>query len=150
MSSDNNIRGDVSIHNYATIPGTRGNGWYPGCQLRHREDVTIVVEAGASVSAGRYGVAALGYNGGDVSITNFGLVTGSTNAVNAATTSSGKAVIDNFGHLMGNAAGYNVTFTNEIGGDWSLNGSSAFTGASTLFNSRSDRQQRYLHDFRAH
>ena len=63
------------------------------------------------------------------------MVTGSTYAVNATTTSSGKAVIDNFGHLAGNATGYNATFTNEIGGDWSLNGSSVFTGTSTLVNS---------------
>ena len=53
-------------------------------------NITIVVEIGANISAGRYGVAALGYNGGNVSITNFGLVTGSTYAVNATTTSSGR------------------------------------------------------------
>ena len=62
------------------------------------------------------------------------MVTGSTYAVNATTTSSGTAVIDNFGHLVGNATGYNATFTNEIGGDWSLNGASVFTGTSTLVN----------------
>ena len=131
---DNNIHGNVSIDNYATILAPAGTDGIRGVNYG-TGDVTIVVESGASVSAGRYGVAALGYNGGNVSITNFGLVTGSTYAVNATTTSSGKAVIDNFGHLVGNATGYNATFTNEIGGDWSLNGSSVFTGASTLVNS---------------
>ena len=134
MSPNSNIHGNVSIDNYATIMAAAGTDGIRGVNYG-TGDITIVVEAGAGVTGGRYGVAALGYNGGDVSITNFGSVTGSTNAVNAATTSSGKAVIDNFGHLMGNAAGYNATFTNEIGGDWSLNGSSVFTGVSTLVNS---------------
>ena len=134
MSPDNNIHGDVSIDDYATILAPAGTDGIRGVNYG-TGNVTIVVESGASVSAGRYGVAALGYDGGDVSITNFGLVTGSTYAVNATTTSSGTAVIDNFGHLVGNATGYNATFTNEIGGDWSLNGSSVFTGASTLVNS---------------
>ena len=62
------------------------------------------------------------------------MITGSSFAVNATTTSSGTAAIDNLGHLVGNATGYNATFTNEIGGDWSLNGSSLFTGVSTLVN----------------
>ena len=96
---DNNIHGNVSIDNYATILAPAGTDGIRGVNYG-TGDITIVVESGANISAGRYGVAALGYNGGDVSITNFGLVTGSTYAVNAATTSSGKAVIDNFGHLV--------------------------------------------------
>ncbi len=131
---NNNVHGNVSIDNYATIVAPAGTDGIRGVNYG-TGDITVIVEAGANITGGRYGVAALGYNGGNVSITNSGLVTGSTYAVNATTTSSGKAVIDNFGHLVGNATGYNATFTNEIGGDWSLNGSSVFTGTSTLVNS---------------
>jgi len=130
---NSNIHGNVSIDDYATITAAAGTDGIRGVNYG-TGDITIVVESGAGVTGGRYGVAALGYDGGNVSITNSGLVTGSTDAVNATTTSSGTAVIDNFGHLVGNATGYNATFTNEIGGDWSLNGSSVFTGTSTLVN----------------
>jgi len=130
---DNNIHGNVSIDDYATILAPAGTDGIRGVNYG-TGNITIVVESGAGVTGGRYGVAALGYDGGNVSITNSGLVTGSTDAVNATTTSSGTAVIDNFGHLVGNATGYNATFTNEIGGDWSLNGSSVFTGTSTMVN----------------
>ena len=130
---NNNVHGNVSIDNYATILAPAGTDGIRGVNYG-TGNITIVVEAGADITGGRYGVAALGYNGGNVSITNSGLVTGSTYAVNATTTSSGTAVIDNFGHLVGNATGYNATFTNEIGGDWSLNGASVFTGTSTLVN----------------
>jgi Ca2+-binding RTX toxin-like protein len=46
----------------------------------------------------------------------------------------GTASIDNSGYLGGNASGYNATFTNESSADWSINGSSVFTGTSTLIN----------------
>ena len=130
---NNNVHGNVSIDDYATIVAPAGTDGIRGVNYG-TGNITIIVESGAGVTGGRYGVAALGYDGGNVSITNSGLVTGSTYAVNATTTSSGTAVIDNFGHLVGNATGYNATFTNEIGADWSLNGSSAFTGTSTLVN----------------
>ena len=130
---NNNVHGNVSIDDYATILAPAGTDGIRGVNYG-TGNITVIVEFGANISAGRYGVAALGYNGGNVSITNSGLVTGSTYAVNATTTSSGTAVIDNFGHLVGNATGYNATFTNEIGGDWSLNGASVFTGTSTLVN----------------
>jgi hypothetical protein len=55
-------------------------------------------------------------------------------AVGAITTGAGTASIDNSGYLGGNAIGYNVTFTNELGADWSINGLSPFTGSSTLSN----------------
>ncbi|MGH6708545.1 MAG: hypothetical protein ACREEK_06195 [Bradyrhizobium sp.] len=128
------VHGNVSIDNYANIfaaagaDGIRGVNYGTG-------DITIVIEVGAGVSGGRYGAAALGYNGGNVSITNSGTVTATTDAVIALTTGAGTAIIDNFGHVVGNASGYNVTFTNELGGDWSLNGgTSVFTGNSTLVN----------------
>ncbi len=131
---NNNVHGNVSIDDYATITAAAGTDGIRGVNYG-TGDITIVVEAGAGVTGGRYGVAALGYDGGDVSITNNGTITGTTDAVIAMTTSTGTAVIDNFGHLVGNAAGYNATFTNEIGSDWSLNGgASVFTGVSTLAN----------------
>ncbi|QDW47974.1 hypothetical protein FFI89_032165 [Bradyrhizobium sp. KBS0727] len=131
---NNDVHGNVSIDDYATILAPAGTDGIRGVNYG-TGDITIVVEAGAGVTGGRYGVAALGYDGGDVSITNSGTITATTDAVIAMTTSTGTAVIDNFGHLVGNAAGYNATFTNEIGSDWSLNGgASVFTGVSTLAN----------------
>jgi hypothetical protein len=130
---NNNVHGNVSIDDYATILAPAGTDGIRGVNYG-TGNITIVVESGAGVTGGRYGVAALGYDGGDVSITNNGTVTATTDAVIAMTTSTGTAVIDNFGHVVGNAAGYNATFTNELGGDWSLNGLSVFTGASTLVN----------------
>jgi hypothetical protein len=94
--------------------------------------VTITVEATAVVDGTRFGVGAIGHNGGNVSVTNYGSVTGNTDAIDAITTGSGTATIDNWGQLFGNVAAYDATFTNHD--VWYINGSSAFTGASTLVN----------------
>ena len=93
----------------------------------------VTVEAGAVVSAGRYGVAAFG-SGGNVSVTNDGTIMGTTDAVDATTASTGTVVLDNAGYLSGNVISYNATFTNEASALWSLNGQNVFTGASTLSN----------------
>jgi Ca2+-binding RTX toxin-like protein len=69
-----------------------------------------------------------------VSVTNHATVTGSTAAIDAMTTSTGTVGIDNYGHLIGNITSDNATFTNELPADWSLNGTSVFTGTSTLGN----------------
>ncbi|MEH2620648.1 hypothetical protein V1285_005594 [Bradyrhizobium sp. AZCC 1620] len=131
---NNGVHGDVFVDSHATILAPAGTDGIRAVNYGDG-DITIVVESDSAVMGGRYGVAALGYNGGNVSITNYGLITASTYAVNATTTLSGTAVIDNFGHLIGNATGYNVTFTNELSGGWSLNGLSVFSGTSTLVNS---------------
>jgi hypothetical protein len=130
---DANVHGNVSVDDYASIFAATGTDGIRGANYG-TGTVTIVAEAGALISAGRYGIAALGFEGGNVSVTNYATVTGGTLAVNATTTSTGTAVIDNFGHLIGGVEAYNATFTNEIGGEWSLNGVNTFTGASKLVN----------------
>ena len=135
---DDNVHGNVLVDDYATITAAAGTDGIRGVNYG-TGDIAIIVESGAGVTGGRYGVAALGYDGGDVSITNNGLVRAtdagaSVFSVIATTTSTGTAVIDNLGHVIGNVSAYNATFTNEVGADWSLNGTSLFTGASTLVN----------------
>jgi hypothetical protein len=130
---DSNVHGNVSVDDYASIfapsgtDGIRGTNYGTGT-------ITIIAEAGAIISAGRHGIGALGYDGGNVSVTNYATVTGTTAAIDALTTSTGTAVIDNYGHVVGNVIAYNATFTNELLADWSVNGTNTFTGASTLVN----------------
>ena len=130
---DAGVHGNVLVDDYASIfaaagtDGIRGSNYGTGT-------VTITVEAGAIVSAGRYGIAAQAFDGGDVRVTNYGTVSGGTAAVDATTTGGGTALVDNYGHLIGNVLADNATFINEFGADWSLNGLSTFTGASTLVN----------------
>jgi hypothetical protein len=130
---DNNVHGDVSINDFASILAPAGTDGIGGINYGTGA-VTIIAEAGATIAAGRYGIGALGFDGGDVSVTNYAIVTGSTAAIDAMTTSTGTSTIDNYGHLNGNVTSYNSTFTNEVAADWSLNGISAFTGTSNLVN----------------
>jgi hypothetical protein len=130
---DGNVHGDVSIADFASIiapagtDGIRGDNYGTGT-------VTVVAEAGATITAGLNGIAAFGFDGGDVSITNYATVSGTTAAIDATTTSTGTATIENFGSLTGDVFSYNASFINETGGDWSVNGTSAFTGVSNLLN----------------
>ena len=130
---DGNVQGNVSITDFASImaagvtDGVRGDNYGTGT-------VTIVTEAGATITASLYGIAALGYDGGDLSVTNNATVIGTTAAIDATTTSTGTATIENFGSLTGEVISYNASFTNEAGGEWSFNGTSAFTGVSNLVN----------------
>jgi hypothetical protein len=132
-TANDNVHGNVSVDDYASIlapagtDGIRATNYGTGT-------VTIIAEAGATVTGGRYGIGAFGYDGGDVSVTNHATVTGSTDAIDATTTSTGTVIIDNYGHLIGDVTSYNATFTNELQADWSLNGTSVFTGTSTLGN----------------
>ena len=133
-SPDNNVQGNISIADYASISsptgtdGIRGDNYGIGT-------VTIVAEAGATINAGRYGIGAFEFDGGDLSLTNYATVTGGTAAIDATTTSAGTAVIDNYGHLIGDVIAYNATFTNESGELWSLSGGvSSFGGASIFIN----------------
>ena len=123
---------DISITDFATInassagiDGIRSENYGTGT-------ITVLAEAGATINAGEYGIAAIGYDGGDVSVTNYAAVTGNTAAIDATTT--GTVIIDNYGNLIGDVISNNATFTNEVGGLWSLDGLSTFTGASTLLN----------------
>jgi large repetitive protein len=132
-TANGNVQGNVSIDDYASIlapvgtDGIRGINYGTGT-------VTIIAEAGATITAGRYGIAAFGYDGGDVSVTNYATVTGTTAAINATTTSTGTVVINNYGNLTGDVSSYNATFSNEAAANWSLNGINAFTGISSLVN----------------
>jgi large repetitive protein len=73
--------------------------------------------------------------GGNVSVTNHGSITGGTDAIDATTTGAGTANVDNFGDLTGDVVtSGGSTITNEIGANWSLNGSNAFGGSSSLTN----------------
>jgi large repetitive protein len=131
--ANNNVQGDVSIDDYATILAPAGTDGIRGINYG-TGTVTIIAEADATITAGRYGIGAFSYDGGDVSVTNYATVTGSTAAISATTTATGAVAIDNYGHLTGDVSSYNTTFSNEAAAGWSLNGISAFTGASNLVN----------------
>jgi len=134
-----NVHGNVVIDDHATVTahagdGIRGYNFGTG-------DVTITVESDSSVHGARYGVAAFTYGGGHISLTNHGSITGTTDAVDVNVGGNianvGTATFENDGHITGNIVAYNTDFTNDAGGDWSLNGANTFSGASTLSNAGS-------------
>jgi nitrogen fixation protein len=130
---DANVHGNVSIDDYASIFAAAGTDGIRGINYG-TGDITVVAEAGALVSGGRYGIAAQSFNDGEVSVTNYGTVIGTTAAIDAISTSSATVAIDNFGHLIGNIIAYNATFINGPQAEWSLDGTNAFSGASALIN----------------
>jgi hypothetical protein len=130
---DPDAHGSVTIDDYASITAAAGTDGIRGFNYG-TGDIAITVEAGAVIDGPRFGVGAFGHDGGDITVTNDGSVTGGTDAIDAASTGDGTATIHNYGHLTGNVAAYNATFVNELHGDWSIDGSSDFTGASTLAN----------------
>ena len=137
---DANIHGNVVVDDHASILAAAGADGIRAVNYGTFDanglggTVTVTVEAGAVISAGRYGVAALGFGGGNVTVTNNGTIMATTDAVDAMTTPTGTVVLDNAGYLGGNVISYNATFTNELSAIWSLNGQNVFTGASTLSN----------------
>jgi large repetitive protein len=137
---DANVHGNVVVDDFASILAAAGTDGIRAVNYGTFDangsggTITVTVEAGAVISAGRYGVAALGFDGGNVTVTNDGTIMGTTDAVDAVTTSTGTVVLDNAGYLGGNVVSYNATFTNEVSATWSLNGQNVFTGASTLSN----------------
>ncbi|MGZ5874122.1 MAG: beta strand repeat-containing protein [Bradyrhizobium sp.] len=129
-----NVAGSVWVDDYANITAVVGTDGIRGINYGTGA-VTIVTEAGADISAGRYGIGAFAYDGGDVSVTNHAYVTGATAAVDALATSGGTVFIDNYGMITGDVVSSgNTTFHNEAGAIWNLAGSSTFTGTSTLIN----------------
>jgi hypothetical protein len=132
-NADSAVQGDISITDFASILAPTGTDGIRGANYGVGT-VTIVAEAGATIAAGRYGIAALSYDGGDLSVTSYATVSGTTAAIDATTTSTGTATINNYGNLTGEVTSYNSSFTNEVGGEWSFAGTSAFTGASNLVN----------------
>lgn len=133
-----NVHGNVIIDDHASITAGAGTDGIRGYNYGDG-DVTITVESDSTVNGPRFGVAGLAFDGGHVSVTNYGSVTGGTDAIDinvqtGTPAPSGTGTLDNHGHLIGDIAAYNTTFTNASDGDWSMNGTSAFTGASTFDN----------------
>jgi hypothetical protein len=129
-----NVHGDVVIDDHASITAAAGTDGIRGYNYG-TGNVTITVESGAVIDGPRYGVDAFGDDGGNVSVTNHGSITGVIDAVNATTTGSGVAHVDNFGSLTGDiATSAGSTITNELGATWSLDGSNGFGGSSHLTN----------------
>jgi large repetitive protein len=128
-----NVHGSVFIDSHATILAPAGTDGIRGVNYGDG-DIKIVVESDSDVMGGRYGVAALGYNGGDLSITNSGSVIGTTAALDAVTTGAGTVTIDNIGYLGGIVIASTAAFTNEAGALWQFDGASTFSGISTLAN----------------
>jgi hypothetical protein len=128
------VSGSVWIDDYANITAAAGTDGIRGINYGTGA-VTIVTETGADISAGRYGIGAFTYDGGDVSVTNYAYVTGTTAAIDALPTSAGTVFIDNYGMITGDVVSSgNATFHNEAGAIWNLAGSSTFTGTSELIN----------------
>ncbi len=133
---NSNIHGNVSIDDYASILAPAGTDGIRGVNYG-TGTVTIIAEAGATITAGRYGIAAFGFDGGDVSVTNYATVTGGTAAIDAQATGSGAVLIDNYGTITGavvSSAAAETTFHNEAGATWTASGSSSFTGPNLLIN----------------
>jgi large repetitive protein len=130
---DSNIQGNVSVDDYATILAVAGTDGIRGINYG-TGTIAIIAEAGATITAGHYGIAALGFDGGDVSVTNYATVTGTTAAIDATTTSTGTATIDNFGTITGVVLTGNATFHNELAGVWNLTGASTFTGGTNILS----------------
>ena len=136
---NSSFKGDVLIDDYANITAAAGTDGIRGINYVNGS-VTVVAEAGASISGGRYGIGAFAFGGvgsdsGDVTITNYATVTGSTAAIEAQATSAGTVFIDNYGMITGDVVSSgNATFHNEAGAIWNLAGSSTFTGTSALIN----------------
>jgi hypothetical protein len=130
------IHGTVEIDDYASImatasgtDGIRGINYGDGT-------ISIIAEAGAIIAAGHYGIAAIGGDGGDITITNSATLTGGTAAIDTTTTTSTETVtIENLGHMTGDVLTENATFDNGSGGEWDLAGASTFaTGTNILTN----------------
>jgi hypothetical protein len=135
------FKGDVLIDDYAIITAAAGTDGIRGINYVNGS-VTVIAEASAAtISGGRYGIGAFSYgsvgpNSGNVSITNYATVTGSTAAIDAQASGSGTITIDNFGSITGAivAATAATTFHNEAGATWTASGNGSFAGTSQLIN----------------
>ena len=131
-------QGDVTVNDASntTVTGAT-DGIHATQDSGGAGDIAINVASAATITGtSDYGIFGLSTGAGDISIsTSSGdVITGGIGAIDASTTASGTVAIDNGGHLIGDVTAYNATFTNEAGSDWSIDGTSAFTGTSTLTN----------------
>ena len=97
--------GDVTVNTFGgSITALGGNGAGVGIMAQSfgPGSVRVTTSASTTISAGRYGIAAIGYNGGNVTMTNYATVNGGSAAIDATTTAGGIVTIDNFGILVGN------------------------------------------------
>ncbi len=146
--AESSVLGNVTIDDYASITAAAGTDGIRGYNYG-TGTVTVIAEAGADITAGRYGLAARGFDGGDVSVTNDGTVSATT-AIDAFTT-TGNVDIDNHGTISGDIVvgnpsttgdpsitgevfTGNATIVNESGALWNLVGASTFAGTSELAN----------------
>ena len=137
---NSSFKGDVLIDDYASITAAAGTDGIRGINYVDGS-VTVIAEAGAIISGGRYGIGAFSFGGvsagsGNVSITNYASVTGATAAIDAQASGSGTVTIDNFGTITGAIVVVNgaTTFHNESGASWTASGTSSFVAASQLIN----------------
>jgi hypothetical protein len=129
-----NVAGSVWIDDYATIVAAAGTDGIRGINYG-TGTVTIITEADATITGGRYGVGAFAYGGGNVSITNYAVVTGTTAAIDALSSGLGTVSIDNYGTINGAIiSGRAMTFHNESGATWTTTGGSSFAGTTELTN----------------
>ena len=125
----------MHIDDYASITAAAGTDGIRGVNYGDGT-ITIIAESGAIISAGEYGIAAIGGDGGDISITTSATLTGGAAAIHTTTSSAAEAVtIENLGHMTGLVLTENAAFDNGAGGEWDLAGASTFaSGTNTLTN----------------
>jgi hypothetical protein len=126
--ADGNVHGTVHIDDYASITasgdGIRGINYGDGT-------ITIIAEAGAVISAQEYGIAAIGGDGGAISITTSATLTGVNAAIETTTSATAESVtIENLGHMTGLVITQDAAFDNGAGAEWDLAGASTFTGGT--------------------
>jgi hypothetical protein len=134
-TADNNVHGTVHIDDYANITAAAGTDGIRGVNYGDGT-ITIIAEAGAVITAGEYGIAAIGGDGGDISITTSATLTGGTAAIETTTSTSAETVtIENLGHMTGVVLTENAAFDNGGGAEWDIAGVSTFaSGTNTLTN----------------
>jgi len=94
LSPHSSIAGSVSIDDYGSIfapastDGIRGFNYGIG-------DIMINAELGATITGGRYGIAAVGWDGGDAHINNSATVSGPTAGIYGQATGAGTVTITN-------------------------------------------------------
>ena len=132
--ANSNVQGSVWVDDYASITAAAGTDGIRGINYGIGT-ISIIAEAGATITAGRYGIAAIGGDGGDITITTSATLSGGTAAIDATTTSAGTVTIENSGNMTGDVVTANATFDNGSGGVWNLAGASTFaTGTNILTN----------------
>jgi hypothetical protein len=93
-SADDSVAGSLIIDDYASISASNGTDGIRGFNYGIG-DITIAAEAGATISGGRYGIAAIGHDGGEAHINNSATVSGASAAIFAQTTGTGAITIVN-------------------------------------------------------